>query len=159
MKKSRIFPITNLKLFMTKILLLLILFLNVNSLEESKNHYLYKENDVLLFLTKDGYLNSYKKIGNNTPNQKWKIYLGNNLFFPNKKITKDISISMIDDKLYAIKNNEIIPFNVFVTDLLNKNNYLISDKDDFIIDHISPNLTIIILNPLNSCIKKITAIF
>lgn len=133
MKKSRIFPITNLKLFMTKILLLLILFLNVNSLEESKNHYLYKENDVLLFLTKDGYLNSYKKIGNNTPNQKWKIYLGNNLFFPNKKITKDISISMIDDKLYAIKNNEIIPFNVFVTDLLNKNNYLISDKDDFII--------------------------
>ena len=118
---------------MTKILLLLILFLNVNSLEESKNHYLYKDNDILLFLTKDGYLNSYQKKGNNTLNQEWKIYLGKNIFYPNKKITKNILVSRIDDKFYIIKNNELIPFNIFVTDLENNNNFLSSDKDDFTI--------------------------
>ena len=61
MEKSDIFVSSSIKSFMANILLLLILFFNVNSLEETKNLYLHKDNDLLLFLTKAGYLNSYQK--------------------------------------------------------------------------------------------------
>ena len=133
MEKSDFFTNSNIRLFLTNILLLIILFFNVNTLEESKNHYLYNDNDVLLFLTKDGYLNSYQKKGNNILNHNWKICLGNNIFNPNKQITNDISISMINDKLNIIKNNEFIPFNAFVTDLENNDNCINSDNVDFVI--------------------------
>ena len=68
-------------LYLSNSLLLCCLLLFVNSLEESKSHYIYKDNDILLFLTKDGYLNFYKKGNNNSNN--WKIYLGDYKTFPN----------------------------------------------------------------------------
>ena len=61
MEKSNISTNSSIKSFMANILLLLILVFNVNSLEETKNLYLHKDNDLLLFLTKAGYLNSYQK--------------------------------------------------------------------------------------------------
>ena len=117
----------NLVSYLSNFLLLCCLLLCVNSLEESKSHYIYKDNDILLFLTKDGYLNSYK-IEINNSNTNWKIYLGSNKNFSNDinynyKISKDISAHMIDDKLYIIKNNLIIPFNKFIEEVTyNKNN-------------------------------------
>ena len=133
MEKSNISTNSSIKSFMANILLLLILFFNVNSLEETKNLYLHKDNDLLLFLTKDGYLNSYQKKGNNILKKNLKICLGNNIFNPNEQITNDISISMINDKLYVIKNNEIIPFSAFVTDLENNEDCLNNDNIGFII--------------------------
>ena len=118
---------------MANILLLLILVFNVNSLEETKNLYLHKDNDLLLFLTKAGYLNSYQKKGNNILNYNWKICLGNNIFNPNEQRANDISISTVNDKLYIIKNNELIPFSAFVTDLENNDDCLNSDNVGFII--------------------------
>ena len=127
---SIVYSKSNFVLYLSNSLLLCCLLLFVNSLEESKSHYIYKDNDILLFLTKDGYLNSYKKGNNNSKN--WKIYLGDYKTFPNDinsnyKISKDISAHVIDDKLYVIKNDLLIPFNKFVERLSNneKNNMLL----------------------------------
>ena len=116
----------NLVSYLSNFLLLCCLLLYANSLEESKSYYIYKDNDILLFLTKDGYLNTYKK-GKNNSNSNWKIYLGNNKNFSNdinynNKISKDISAHVIEDKLYIIKNNLLIPFNKFVEEVTYNNN-------------------------------------
>ena len=119
----------NLVSYLSNFLLLCCLLLYANSLEESKSYYIYKDNDILLFLTKDGYLNTYKK-GKNNSNSNWKIYLGNNKNFSNdinynNKISKDISAHVIEDKLYIIKNNLLIPFNKFVEEVTYKKKIMI----------------------------------
>ena len=112
---------------------LLSLLLYVNSLEESKNYIIYKDSEFLLFLTKNGSLSAYQNL--NKTNKTWEIYLREHLFFTNninnEKITDDISFYMIHNKSYIIKNNELIPYNVFIYDLVNSNNYVYNDKNDF----------------------------
>ena len=111
----------------------LTLLLYVNSLEESKNYNIYKDSEFLLFLTKNGSLSAYQNL--NKTNKTWEIYLGEHLFFTNninnEKIADDISFYMIHNKSYIIKNNELIPYNVFIYDLVNSNNYVYNDKNDF----------------------------
>ena len=119
-KKSLIFYMSNLLMF-------IFLIFCVNSLKDGKNRYIFGTNDILLFLTKDGYLSSYRV---NKRSHIWKIHLGNNLSFPNNSyiITKDISTQLINEKLYIIKENKLIPFNVFINELVNNSNY-VYDKD------------------------------
>ena len=109
------------------------LLLYVNSLEESKNHNIYKDSEFLIFLTKNGSLSKYQNL--NSINKAWEIYLGDHLYFNNninnEKITDDISYYMIHNKSYIIKNNELIPYNIFVYDLVNSNNYVYNDNNDF----------------------------
>ena len=52
---------------------------------------------------------------------------------------------MINDKLYIIKDNVLIPFNEFVTNLVNNNNYLNNndDNDSFLKGKIKLNYLII----------------
>ena len=118
------------RLYMTNLLMFFILLLSVSSLEESKIHYIYKENDILLFFTKDGYLISYKNVNNVNINQDWKIYFGEFMSLPkNNRITNDISIYMINDKPYIIKDNVLISYNLFVYDLVNNNNYVYNKEN------------------------------
>ena len=109
MMPKKLFTKSIFRLYMTNLLVFFILLLSVSSLKESKIHYIYKQNDILLFLTKDGYLTSYKNDNNININQNWRIYLGDIMSFPkNNRITKDISIYMINDKPYIIKDNVLI---------------------------------------------------
>ena len=122
-KKSLIFYMSNLLMF-------IFLIFCVNSLKDGKNRYIFGTNDILLFLTKDGYLSSYRVNKRANISHIWKIHLGNNLSFPNNSyiITKDISTQLINEKLYIIKENKLIPFNVFINELVNNSNY-VYDKD------------------------------
>ena len=162
---SIVYSKSNFVLYLSNSLLLFCLLVFVNSLEESKSHYIYKDNDILLFLTKDGYLNFYKKGNNNSKN--WKIYLGDYKTFSNDinsnyKISKDISAHVIDDKLYVIKNDLLIPFNKFVERLSNneKNNMLLKGNVSHIYFMIDVNEGKIIeviknVNDDNYIIKKL----
>ena len=114
---------------------LLILLFNVNSLEESKNYNIYKDSQFLLFLSKNGSLCGYQNLNNMNINKTWEIYLGDHIYYSyninSDKITNDISFYMIHNKSYIIQNNVLIPYNVFVYDLVNNNNYVNNDKNDF----------------------------
>ena len=91
------------RLYMTNLLMSIILLLSVSSLEESKIQYIYKQNDILLFLTKDGYLTSYKNDNDVNINQNWKIYFGEFISFSkSNKITKD----KFFDILYNMKRDK-----------------------------------------------------
>ena len=148
--------------------LFLILILYVNSLEEGKNDSMYKDNEFLLFLTKNTSLNCI-----NT-NKTWEINLNEHIFFTkninNIKITEDISFYMINNKSYIIKNNVLIPYNAFVYDLVNNNNYVYSDNNnDFFLKGKIINIYLIIdlnngnilekirdINDDSSILKKLT---
>ena len=137
------------RLYMTNLVMSIILLLSVSSLEESKIQYIYKQNDILLFLTKDGYLTSYKNDNDVNINQNWKIYFGEFISFSkSNKITKDISIYMINDKPYIIKDNILISYNLFVYDLVNNNNYVhIQENNDYFLKgNIEYNYHIIDIN-------------
>ena len=130
MKPKKLFTKSIFRLYMTNLLVFFILLLSVSSLKESKIHYIYKQNDILLFLTKDGYLTSYKNDNNININQNWRIYLGDIMSFPkNNRITKDISIYMINDKPYIIKDNVLISYKLFVNDIVNNNNYVYNKEN------------------------------
>ena len=73
---------------------------NVNSLEEGINNYVYNENDILIFLTKDGYLSSYKKDKNNNINENWKIYFGDYMTLPD-----NINSNIISKNMYTFMIN------------------------------------------------------
>ena len=148
--------------------LFLILILYVNSLEEGKNDSMYKGNGFLLFLTKNVSLSCI-----NT-NKTWEVNLNEHIFFTkninNNKITEDISFYMINNKSYIIKNNVLIPYNVFVCDLVNNNNYVYSDNNnDFFLKGKIINIYLIIdlnsgnilekirdINDDSSILKKLT---
>ena len=148
--------------------LFLFLILYVNSLEEGKNDSMYKDNEFLLFLTKNTSLNCI-----NT-NKTWEVNLNEHIFFTkninNNKITEDISFYMINNKSYIIKNNVLIPYNAFVYDLVNNNNYVYSDNNnDFFLKGKIINIYLIIdlnngnilekirdINDDSSILKKLT---
>jgi hypothetical protein len=148
--------------------LFLSLILYVNSFEEGKNDSMYKDNEFLLFLTKNTSLNCI-----NT-NKTWEVNLNEHIFFTkninNNKITEDISFYMINNKSYIIKNNVLIPYNAFVYDLVNNNNYVYSDNNnDFFLKGKIINIYLIIdlnngnilekirdINDDSSILKKLT---
>ena len=144
-KRIPIFPRILLRFNFTNFFIVGFILLYVHSLKDSNNHYIYNENDTLLFLTNSGFLYSYKYTKNtiNNVNPLWKLYVGEQMFSKNinsYKITNNIFIHIINEKLYIIKNNVLIPFDQFVKNVINKDNEnLFNDDDDFVINGIINN--------------------
>ena len=80
-----------------------------------------ENNDLFLFLTNDGYLHAFEK---KDKNEKWKILFGNDIIPKNinsHNIDEDNFLYSINSKLYIFKNNNMIPFDIFVKELSNIN--------------------------------------
>ena len=106
--------------FFTKILILLTfnIFILINC-EENYDNNIIDNNHLFLILEKDGYLRAFEK---KDINEKWKIYFNISLFPKNTnsyKLTDDIVIYPINDKLYLSFENNFVPFDIFVKNLIN----------------------------------------
>ena len=111
--------ILNRSYFLLKVFLFLIL--NLLSLIQCGKKYdndIIANNDLFLILAKDGYLRAFetKEI-----NEKWNIFFGDDLIPKNinsHKFTNDIILYPINDKLYISLENDLIPFDIFVKNLI-----------------------------------------
>ena len=120
--KSKIFPLY----------IIISIIIIIKSEESNINKYIKKNTDIFLILTKDGYLHAFEK---NEIREKWKIYFGN--LIPQNihihKLAEDIYIYPINDKLFIVKENNLISFDIFVKEIVSnnsifKNNYIIEGK-------------------------------
>ena len=104
----------------TKIFLFLILnILIVINCEENIDKNIIDNNDLFLILEKDGILRAFDKT---ETNEKWKLFFNNSIFpkiTNSYKFTDDIVIYPINDKLYLSIENNFVPFDIFVINLIN----------------------------------------
>ena len=87
--------------------------------EEKLYNNIIDNNDLFLILDKDGVLRGFEKTG---INEKWRILFNNSLYQKNinsHKLTDDIGIYPLDDKLFVSTENDFIPFEIFVKNLTN----------------------------------------
>ena len=105
---------------LSKIIIFTIFNIIILMIKCEEERSLVDNNDLLLFLTKDGYLHAYQK---NEKNEKWELFFGN--LFPKNinfhKIDEDIFLYTINEKLYIFIHNNLIPFDTFVKELTNTN--------------------------------------
>ena len=111
--------ILNRTYFLIKTFLFLILnLLPLIQCEKKCDNNIIANNDLFLILSKDGYLRAFetKEI-----NEKWNIFFGDDLSPKNiksHKFTNDIILYPINDKLYISLENDFIPFDLFVKNLI-----------------------------------------
>ena len=111
--------ILNRTYFLIKTFLFLILnLLPLIQCEKKCDKDIIANNDLFLILSKDGYLRAFetKEI-----NEKWNIFFGDDLSPKNinsHKFTNDIILYPINDKLYISLENDFIPFDLFVKNLI-----------------------------------------
>ena len=111
--------ILNRTYFLIKTFLFLILnLLPLIQCEKKCDNDIIANNDLFLILSKDGYLRAFetKEI-----NEKWNIFFGDDLSPKNinsHKFTNDIILYPINDKLYISLENDFIPFDLFVKNLI-----------------------------------------
>lgn len=99
----------------------------------SINNLIFTKNDMLFVSTKDGSLHAYTK-SKGTLYPLWKANLGEELLSMNiiseKKVTNDVLLLPLEDKLYLYQNGEFTSMGVFIKDLVDKspqayNDYLL----------------------------------
>ena len=87
---------------------------------EITNNYIKEKSDIILILSNDGFLYSF---GKGEANEKWKIFIGNSIMPKNidsHKLTEKIHLYPFNDKLYVLKENTFVSFDMFVKELINK---------------------------------------
>ena len=115
-----------------RIYIIISIIIIIKSEESNINKYIKENTDIFLILTKDGYLQAFEK---NEIREKWKIFFGD--LIPQNihihKLAEDIYIYPINDKLFIVKENNLISFDIFVKEIVSnnsifKNNYIIEGK-------------------------------
>ena len=108
-----------------------IIFALISCEEYNLTEYINKNSDVFLILSNDGYLHALDK---GKKEYKWKTFFGNNLLPVNinsHKLLDDIYIYPINDKLFILKDKNMISFETFVKELINCNSMI---NDDTILE-------------------------
>ena len=113
--------------------ILMMIKCNLENEKEITNDYIKEKSDILLVLSNDGFLYSFEK---GETNEKWKIFVGNSIMpinIDSHKLTEKINLYPFNDKLYVLKENTFISFDMFVKELINKkaiieNNYILEGK-------------------------------
>ena len=129
--KHRMISLTIIYIIFSTILMMI--NCNLESAKEITNEYIKAKSDILLVLSNDGFLYSFDK---GETNEKWKILIGNRIMPENidsHKLTEKINLYPFNDKLYVLKENTFISFDMFVKELINKkaiieNNYILEGK-------------------------------
>ena len=104
--------------FIAKICLYLLfnILFNINCKTENGKNIL-NDNNNLLILTKGGYLQALEK---GEKKEKWKIFFNNmeQKFSNSYKLDENLLLYPINGKLFISNENRIIPFDLFVKDLI-----------------------------------------
>ena len=94
--------------------------------ETIKTNYIEENTNLYLVSTRDGYLHAL----NNKKEQLWKSYLGQELMTSTltaRKITKNLYLFPFNEQIYLIDNGKIIPFDIYIKDLVKKQYISVND--------------------------------